>query len=439
MSLWTWESKLQDPYEKQIYKKIFNLTKSKSLALKASKNLGLFNYLKNNKFETSKELRDSIFLKPGKKLFDEKQSKTVWEFFNNVPQQQGGETPAKGDNAFDALVERWLVFMYHLLPGFMQESINYIEPFMFPLSEKPGDEGIITRMPGVGLGLNFALDIVAQNNKLAAKLAQQYTPMIMGLAPIPEASTVGIIIGYMISTMFIFFNMLVFVTKHEFGQAFTQSLALFPFIGLAMQNVAESGEKVIEKFASKRQKLIGQLKGPDGQGMFAFLGDLIENYTFDPLYEGDPAQDALALKQKLQGKFTEISGNVQNALDPTKRAEFLQQAQQKFQELKADPRLQSLKEKARTSLEQIKADPRLQGLKTKAQESLEQLKANPQLQGLKEKAQQKFQELKANPRLQDFKTKVQNSVNKFTKRAGKRLSKKKHKNKKWKTQRKLNK
>jgi hypothetical protein len=375
--MWTWESKLEDPYEKQIYKKIFNLTKSKSLALKASKNLGLFNYLKNNKFESPKDLRDSIFLSPGKKLFDEKQSKTVWEFFNTLPEQKGGDP--KAENAFDALVERWLVFMYHLLPGGIQESIKYVEPFMFPLSEKPGDEGFITKIPGIGLGLNFALDVVAQNNKLAAKLAQQYTPMIMGLAPIPEASTVGIIIGYMISTMFIFFNMLVFVSKREFGQAFTQSLALFPFIGLAMQNVAESGEKVIEKFALKRQKLIGQLKGSDGQGMFAFLGDLIENYTFDPLYQGDPQSDALALKQKLEGKFTEISGNVQNALDPEKRSEFLNQAQQKFQALQT------------------------------------------------------------NPALQELKTKAQERFNKFTQSAGKRLSNKKHKNKKWKTHRKLNK
>jgi hypothetical protein len=417
--MWTWESKLEDPYEKQIYKKIFNLTKSKSLALKASKNLGLFNYLKNNKFESPKDLRDSIFLSPGKKLFDEKQSKTVWEFFNTAPEQKGGETPPKGENAFDALVERWLVFMYHLLPGGIQESITYVEPFMFPLSEKPGDEGILTKMPGIGLGLNFALDIVAQNNKLAAKLAQQYTPMIMGLVPIPEASTVGIIIGYMISTMFIFFNMLVFVSKREFGQAFTQSLALFPFIGLAMQNVAESGEKVIEKFASKRQKLIEQLKGSDGQGMFAFLGDLIENYTFDPLYQGDPQADALALKEKLQGKFTEISGNLQNALDPEKRSELLNQAQQKFQELKADPRLQGLRDKAQQKFQELQSDPRLQGLKEKARTGLEQLKANPQLQGLRDKVQERF--------------------NKFTQRAGKRLSNKKHKNKKWKTQRKLNK
>ena len=334
MSLWTWESKLEDPYEKQIYKKIFNLTKSKTLALKASKNLGLFNYLKNNKFETSKDLRDSIFLQPGKKLFDEKQAKTVWEFFNTSPQQQGGETPAKGDNAFDALVERWLVFMYHLLPGGIQESIKYIEPFMFPLSEKPGEEGIVSKMPGVGLGLNFALDVVAQNNKLAAKLAQQYTPMIMGLVPIPEASTVGIIIGYMISTMFIFFNMLVFVSKREFGQAFTQSLALFPFIGLAMQNMAESGEKVIEKFASKRQKLIGQLKGSDGQGMFAFLGDLIENYTFDPLYEGDPQADALALKQKLEGveeRF--VTGEIDQVLYTKYRDKFRENIRQIESEL----------------------------------------------------------------------------------------------------------
>jgi len=86
-------------------------------------------------------------------------------------------------------------------------------------------------------------------------------------------------------------------------------------------------------------------------------------------------------------------------LDPEKRSELFQQAQQKFQELKSDPRLQ--------------------GLKTKAQESLDKLKADPRLQGLKQQAQERF--------------------NKFTQRAGKRLSKKKHKNKKWKTQRKLNK
>jgi thiol-disulfide isomerase/thioredoxin len=70
-------------------------------------------------------------------------------------------------------------------------------------------------------------------------------------------------------------------------------------------------------------------------------------------------------------------------------------------------------------LDKLKADPRLQGLRDKARTGLEQLKANPQLQGLKQQAQERF--------------------NKFTQRAGKRLSKKKHKNKKWKTQRKLNK
>jgi len=431
MSLWTWESKLEDPYEKQIYKKIFNLTKSKTLALKASKNLGLFNFLKENRFGTPKELRDSIFLKHGKKLFDEKQAKTVWQFFNNVPQQQGGETPAKGDNAFDALVERWLVFMYHLLPGGIQESIKYVEPFMFPLSEKPGEEGIVTRMPGAGLGINFALDIVSQNNKLAAKLAQQYTPMIMGLVPIPEASTVGIIIGYMISTMFIFFNMLVFVSKREFGQAFTQSLALFPFIGLAMQNVAESGEKVIEKFASKRQKLIGQLKGSDGQGMFAFLGDLIENYTFDPLYEGDPQADAMAFKEKLKSGFTHVSANVKKAFDPHGRNELLSQAQQQFQELKTNPRLQQLKTKAEEGFKRLKDDPRVKQLEN-------------QLRDAELRAKGAYTYATRGPRLPVSNTTepVRNLTptgNTSTRGGEKRLSKKKHKNKKWKTQRKLNK
>lgn len=385
MSIWTYDNKLQDPYEQEIYKKIFRLTKSKELSLKASKNLGLFNYLKNNNFDSSEKLRNSVFLSPGKKLFSEKDSEKVFEFFNTLPKEQLQKGGAQSSNAYDALVERWLSLMFYLMPGTLQESIKFVEPFMFPLSEKPGAEGIITKIPGIGLGINFALDVVAQNNKLAAKLAQQYTPMIMGLAPIPEASTVGIIIGYMISTMFIFFNMLVFVTRHDFGEAFTQSLALFPFIGLAMQNMAESGEKVVEKFAAKRQKLIDQLKST---GIFSFLGDLIESYTFDPLYEGNPAEDAQKLKDKFQGHLESAQSTFKDLADPLKRQELMEKTQTQFDTAKT-------------------------------------------------LAQQKLEELKSHPQLQTFK----NKVSKLTKpNGGKRLSKEKlMKNKKWKTHRKLNK
>ena len=188
------------------------IRKSKTLALKASKNLGLFNFLKENRFGTPKELRDSIFLQRGKKLFDEKQAKTVWQFFNTIPRQSGGtETELqtsshKSENVYDALIERWLVFAYHFLPETIQEIFDSVEPYAFPLSEEPGKEGIVTKLPGIGSAINFTLDVVGQNNKLAAKIAQQSTPVIAGFIPIPESSTLGLIFGYMISTIFIFYQ-----------------------------------------------------------------------------------------------------------------------------------------------------------------------------------------------------------------------------------------
>ena len=418
MSLWTWESKLEDPYEKQIYKKIFNLTKSKTLALKASKNLGLFEFLKKNKFSTSKELRDSIFLKHGKKLFDEKQAKTVWQFFNTIPRQSGGtETELqtsshKSENAYDALIERWLVFAYHFLPETIQEIFDSVEPYAFPLREEPGKEGIITKLPVIGSVINFTLDIVGQNNKLAAKIAQQSTPVIAGFIPIPESSTLGLIFGYMISTIFIFFNLLIFVSKHELGQAFTQSLALFPLIGTTLQNTAESGEKIVEKFSKRRQKMIDALKSSP----FAFLGEFIENYTLDPLYNGDPQADAISFKEKLKSGFTHVSANVKKAFDPDGRRELLSQAHEQLQELKTDPQLQSLKTRAEESLndypkvKQIKdAKSRAEGVRTYATRGSRLPVSNTTTEPVRERI----------PRGN-------------TSGGGeKRLSKKKHKNKKW--------
>ena len=224
----------------------------------------------------------------------------------------------------------------------------------------------------------------------------------------------------MISTIFIFFNLLIFVSKHELGQAFTQSLALFPLIGTTLQNTAESGEKIVEKFSKRRQKMIDALKSSP----FAFLGEFIENYTLDPLYNGDPQADAISFKEKLKSGFTHVSANVKKAFDPDGRRELLNQAHEQLQELKTDPQLQSLKTRAEESLndypkvKQIKdAKSRAEGVRTYATRGSRLPVSNTTTEPVRERI----------PRGN-------------TSGGGeKRLSKKKHKNKKWKTRRKLNK
>lgn len=341
---WNYDKTPKTSYETQMYKTILKITKSHTLAEKGSRTLGLFDFLKKHKFSDPSELRRHVLLKKGTPYFSKHDSKKVWTFFS-----QTGGVNDKGP--FDALIERWLNFMFILIPSEnVKEFLSTVGKFAFPLQTIEND------MPGIGQVIGFSVDVVAQMNKIAAKLSQQYTPQIMGLIPIPEASTIGIVVGYMISTMFIFFNMLIFVTRHHFGEAFTQSMALIPFVGLALQNFAETGDKVVEKFAAKRQHLIDQLKGPNGDGMFAFLGDIIQNYTLDPMDSGEgDAQKAEMLKQTLnqgieglKSKAVELSQNpaISGLLDKAKG--HLDTFKSKATELSQHPSVSGLLDKAKT-------------------------------------------------------------------------------------------
>ena len=396
---WIYDKDPDSEYEKKIFKSILKLTKNKDLAQKGAKNLGLFNFLKTNKFSNADELYNSIFLDSAKKehFFSNADSKKVFEFFNTTG---GGD-----ESAYDALIDRWLNFMFYMTPDMVQQQLSFLGEFAFPLRT-------LEDIPGAGQALGFSVDVVAQGNKIVAKLAQQYTPMIMGIFPLPEASTVGIIVGYMISTMFIFFNMLIFVSRHHFGEAFTQSLALFPFIGLALQSFAESGDKLVEKFAAKREKLIAQLK----TGMFSPLGVVIENWTFDPMDPGDAKERAEAFKSSIQGHVDNIKNATKEFADPVKREALLRIA------------------KGTATQEDIANHPNF-------------AKTREQAQGHIETANTKFEELKAHPELQKnigtLNTAVDTAKQRVTefkktlqgKQAGKRLSRRKRVKGKWATQR----
>jgi len=396
--MWVYEDPPEDPYERKMYKILLKLLHNKDVAKRGARNLGLFKFLSRNKFESPSELRRNI-LSEGKPLFKPADAKAVWTFF----QQKGGaltpeqlrpnedglkqlaeqepiqgqdqvqesyqnaepveETPAEKEDtsgsAYDAIVDRWLKFWFALTPSFLQDPINMISPFMYPLKT-------LESIPVYGDSLALAVDVVAQMNKNLSKMAQQYTPLLMGFLPIPEASTVGIIVGYMISTMFIFFNMIIFTTRHHFGEAFKQSLALIPFAGIALENAADSGDGLIGKYGKARLKIIDQL---NESGIFSWLGWLITYTTVDPFYQGDPAEDANWVKDMTGKHFenaksytSELYTNVnENLTNPEKRAETMATLKQKAQELK-EHALQSVEQVKNSQLAQTVKDSTSKGL-----------------------------------------------------------------------------
>jgi len=318
--VWIYDKDPVDKYELEIHKILLQLTKNQELSRKGARILGLFHFLETNKFEDATKLRNSIFLDKSKKtkFFSKKDAEKIFSYFS---EKIGGT----GEGAFDALISRWVKTMFYMTPDAVQGPILMLNAVSLQNLEE---------YPAAGQALGLAVDVISQANKNLAKMAQTYTPILMGLAPIPEASTVGIVIGYMISTMFIFFNMVIFVSRQHYGQAFTQSLALFPFVGMALQSWGESADTLVSKFAAKRKALIKQLR----ESMFAGLGDVIESYTIDPEYVGDPKADAQKLKDTLNKSFENATSAVQTFADkikdPAQRQAMLANAQAKVAEYK---------------------------------------------------------------------------------------------------------
>ena len=327
--VWIYDNPIRTPYEKKMKSILLKLLHNNELAKKGARNLGLFEFLKNHQFPNYKILHKNILLQKNKPFFKLEDSKIVWEYFNKqkggaltkeelekinkdglkqleemkpskrkkVKEQSYQNAPVSTElgtqsvedtsrSAYDAIVDRWLKFWFALTPQFIKEPINSISPFLYPLKT-------LENIPVWGETLGLAVDVTAQMNKNIAKMAQMYTPMIMGFLPIPEASTVGIIVGYMISTIFIFFNMIIFTTRHHFGEAFKQSLALIPFVGMALENMADSSDGLLGRYGKARLKIIQQLKD---SVLFTWMGTIIEWTTLDPYYEGDPTKDAEKIK-----------------------------------------------------------------------------------------------------------------------------------------------
>jgi hypothetical protein len=281
--VWVYDD-LGDSFQQKQYQNLFKLTKNKKIARDGSKMLSLYDYLSKRKFNDSNELRNDVFFdKQHKKyFFTEKNAEKTFKFLNT--NQKGGS-----EGALDHLINRWFNFVYGLIPEGVRKEvvdppINFISFFTLKNLEE---------IPIFGRSLSFAVDVALAVNKNAAKMLQQYVPIAFGATPLPFAGVIGTVIGYVMSTFFIFMNELIYVSRQDFGEAWTQSLAFLPLIGTALQNWAESGDKLLDKFADKRFQIIDDLKQ---SSMFSWMGNLIENYTFDLKSDGEVLENETELK-----------------------------------------------------------------------------------------------------------------------------------------------
>jgi hypothetical protein len=260
MSVWIFDDS-GGVYQRKQYANFFKLTHDSALSEKASKMLGLFDYIKSRKFASPEELRNSIFIDKAKKrrVFSKSDADKIFVFF----------APKGGDGALDHVIRRVGNTALAFTPEVLKDPIEFATPFIFFLKTAKDN------FPP----LDFAIDVASAVNKNIAKTLQSSIPFMVSLTGLPWGDLVGTVIGYVLSSFFIFMNVAMSLSSANFGEAWIGSLSLIPIVGLTLQNWAESGDKLTEKFAEKREKTIEKLKE---SSMFQWLGNLINNYTIDP-------------------------------------------------------------------------------------------------------------------------------------------------------------
>lgn len=248
-------------YQKKQYGNLLRLTKNAGLSGKASKMLGLYEHLKTHRYDNPEELRNSVFFDKGKKkrVFSKAESEKVFMVF----------ATKGGDGALDHAIRRVGNTALEFTPEVLKDPIQIATPFVFFLKTAKDN------FPP----LDFAIDVASAVNKNIARGLQTSIPFLVSLTGLPWGDLVGTVIGYVLSSFFIFINVAMSLSSANFGEAWIGSLALIPIVGLTLQNWAESGDKLTEKFAEKREKTIDKLKE---SSMFQWLGDLINDYTIDP-------------------------------------------------------------------------------------------------------------------------------------------------------------
>ena len=269
--VWSLEDNPLNHREVEIYKYIKNRSGDKDLAHTVSRFIDLREYVDSHSFETPDELRKSI-TSHGIPIFSRSESEQLFKLIA----KKGG---AAGVDLIDNVVNQWVNYIYEWQPSFIKFGIDAVSPFVFIAKT-------MESTPGFGPLLSIALDAITSTLPVIANSIESLTPEITGFIPFPEAGTIGVIIGWMLASIFIILAMLINLSRQHFGQAFLVAFLLIPFLGTSLYNGALSAEKFATKVVAKREKLITTAEDLFGKE----TGVVLEAAIPDPLQTPEEAK-----------------------------------------------------------------------------------------------------------------------------------------------------
>ena len=114
----------------------------------------------------------------------------------------------------------------------------------------------VESLPIFGQLVAAALDMTAAVLPIIAVNFQNFTPLVVGLIPIPYANLVGVAIGYVFSAFFLWMAILMGISRQQFGSAVEATAGLIPVIGPTAMNWVAKANFTAAKLNQRRKKVM---------------------------------------------------------------------------------------------------------------------------------------------------------------------------------------
>ena len=125
----------------------------------------------------------------------------------------------------------------------IQETMEKIQLFIRTSLPAVFTLNTLEKSPLFGDILASALDITAAALPVLASVSQTQTPILVGLLPLPYASTVGLVAGWIISFFFLFTAMLIGISRKDFSAAAESTAGMIPVLGPVAMRTVTAGDR----------------------------------------------------------------------------------------------------------------------------------------------------------------------------------------------------
>ena len=113
--------------------------------------------------------------------------------------------------------------------------------------------------------MDLAVTLVKKMLHVGVNSLQTITPFIAGLIPLPEASTVGALVGWLFSLYLLAFAAGIGVVSNDFGYTAESLAGMIPVVGSSAMRMVHSADETATRYMNKFYRMTGTTESPTSQ------------------------------------------------------------------------------------------------------------------------------------------------------------------------------